>query len=179
MTFQFLHRRHAMRCPCERIAGAMIFLLSGHAFAGDLAIDSREEMTVASIAPPSVKVVPPIPEPQRYEFEYQSDQANLSYAQIENFYSTPVTHDFRFGAGTRAPTPGAVPQQTSDYLSLGPSTAPQLSMVDIPNATLTLGAQPQRKLSLVVNDWAFSATARVAVLHSHSTGATFSVRHGF
>jgi hypothetical protein len=168
-----------MSCPYERIAGAIIFLLSGYAFAGELAIDSPEEMTVASIAPPSVKAVAPIPEPQHYEFEYQSGQGNPSYAQVENFYSTPLTHDFRLGAGTLAPTPEAAPQHASDYLDLGPSTAPQLSMVDLPNATLTLGAQPQRKLSLVVNDWAFSATARVAVLHSHSTGATFSVRHGF
>ncbi|MFL9882112.1 hypothetical protein PQR66_03705 [Paraburkholderia agricolaris] len=172
-----------MSCLSERIAGAIIFLLSGYAFAGDLAIDSPEEMTVASIAPLPVKTLPSIPEPQRYAFEYQSDQGNPFYAPVENFYSTPITHDVRFGGATPAPMPGAAsqqaPSQASDYLSLGPSTAPQLSIVDVQNTTLTLGAQPQRKLSLTVNDWAFSATARVAVLHSHSTGATLSVRHGF
>jgi hypothetical protein len=52
-------------------------------------------------------------------------------------------------------------------------------MDPLSNATLTLGAQPQRRLSLIVDDWIFSGAARVAVLHSHDTGATLSVRHGF
>ena len=48
-----------MSCLSERIAGAIIFLLSGYAFAGDLAIDSPEEMTVASIAPMPIRPLPP------------------------------------------------------------------------------------------------------------------------
>jgi hypothetical protein len=172
-----------MTCLSERIVGAIFFLLSGYAFAGGLVGDSPAEVTIASIAPLPVRGVPPIPEPQRYlqryEMEYQSDQGKPFYAQIENFYSTQVTHDFRFGVGKATPTPEAAPQQASNYLNLGPSTAPQLSMVQLPNATLTLGTQPQRRLSLIVNDWVFSGTARVAVLHSHDTGATLSVRHGF
>ena len=138
---------------------------------------------MANIAPLPETVAPPIPEAQsylhRYEMEYQSDQGTPLYAQIESFYSAQVTHDFRVGAGNATPTAEAAPQQASDYLHLGPSTAPQLTMVQLPNATLTLGAQPQRRLSLIVDDWIFSGTARVAVLHSHDTGATLSVRHGF
>ncbi|NPT44689.1 hypothetical protein GNZ12_25910 [Paraburkholderia sp. 1N] len=172
-----------MTCLSERIVGAIFFLLSGYAFASGLVTDSPEETTVANIAPLPETVVPPIPEPQRYlpryEMEYQSDQGKPFYAQFENFYSTQVTHDFQFGAGNATPTPEAVPQQASDYLHLGPSTALQLTLVQLPNATLTLGAQPQRRLSLIVDDWIFSGTARVAVLHSHDTGATLSVRHGF
>ena len=174
-----------MTCLSERIVGAIFFMLSGYAFADGLVIDSSEAMTVANIAPLPETVVPPIPEPQRYlqryEMEYQSDQGKPFYAQIENFYSTQATREFRLGAGntTPTPTPEAVPQHASNYLNLGPSTAPQLSRVHLPNATLTLGAQPQRRLSLIVNDWVFSGTARVAVLHSHDTGATLSVWHGF
>lgn len=172
-----------MTCLSERIVGAILCLLSGYAFAGGVAMDLPEAMTVANIAPPPEKVVSPIPEPQRYlqryEMEYQSDQGQPFYAQIENFYSSPVTHDFQLGAGKATPAPEAPPQQASNYLHLGPSTAPQLSIVQLSNTTLTLGAQPQRRLSLTVNDWVFSGTARVAVLHSHDTGATLSVRHGF
>ncbi|MFM0212939.1 hypothetical protein PQQ96_36715 [Paraburkholderia sediminicola] len=167
----------------ERIVGAIVLMLSGYAFADGLVIDSPEEMTIANIAPLPEKVVPPIPDPQRYfhpyEMEYQSDQEKPFYAQVENFYSTQVTHEVRFGAGNTTPTPEAASQQAPNYLDLGPSTAPLLSIVQLPNETLTLGAQPQRKLSLTVNEWVFSGTARVAVLHSHDTGATLSVRHGF
>jgi hypothetical protein len=75
------------------------------------------------------------------------------------------------------PEPAA--QEASNFLHPGQSTALQLSIVELPNPTLTLRAQPQRRLSLTVDDWVFSGTARVAVLGSHNTGATFSVRHGF
>ena len=172
-----------MTCLNERIVGAIFLVLNGYAFAGGLATDPPEAMTVASIAPLPETVVPPIPEPQRYlhryEMEYQSDQGKPFYAQVDYFYSTQAIRDFRFGAGSVTPTPEATPQQTSSYLNLGPSMAPQLSIAQLPNTTLTLGAQPQRRLSLTVNDWVFSGTARVAVFHSHDTGATLSVWHGF
>jgi hypothetical protein len=173
----------AMTCLSERIVGAIFFMLSGYTLAGGLATDSPEEMTLANIAPLPANVVPPIPEPQRYlqhyEMEYQANQGQPFYPQIENFYSPPVTHEFRFGSATATPKPAGPPQQVSEYLHLGPSTAPQLSLIELPDPTLALGTQPQRRLSLVVDTWVFSATARVAVLHSHNTGATLSVRHGF
>lgn len=172
-----------MTCLNERIGGAIFFLLSEFAFAGDLVIDSHEAMMVTNIAPLPLEVVPPIPEPQhylqRYDMEYQSNQSAPVYSQIENFYSAQVTHDFRFGTGKATPAPQLAQQPTSNYLHLGPSTAPQLSLVDLPNKTLAIGAQPQRRLSLTVEEWVFSATARIAILHSHSTGATVSVRRGF
>jgi hypothetical protein len=111
--------------------------------------------------------------------ESQPNQGKSSYAQMADFYSAQVTHDFRFGAGKATPTPEPVLQQASNFLHPGPSTTPQISIVQLPNTVLTLGAQPQRRLSLTVDDWVFSATARLAVLHSHDTGATVSVRHGF
>jgi hypothetical protein len=172
-----------MTCLNERIVGATLLMLSGFAFADDLVIDSPVEMTVTNIAPLPLEVVRSIPDPQRYlqryEMEYQSNQAGPFYTQIENFYSAPLTHDIHFGAGEVTPALRLARQPTSNYLNLGGSTAPQLSLVDLPNTTLVLGAQPQRRLSLTVDRWVFSATARVAILHSHSTGATVSVRRGF
>ena len=101
--------------------------------------------------------------------EFQSYPGKPFYAEIENFYSAPIRHDFRIGAGKATPKPEAVtPQKASGFLNMGPSTAPQLSIVQLPDTTLTLGAQPQRRLSLTVNDWVFSGTARVPLLHSHS-----------
>lgn len=173
-----------MSCLNERIVGAIFFMLSGLAFADGLVNDSPEAMTVANVAPLPAVVAAPIPEPQRYlyryEMQYQSNQGGPFYAQMENFYSAQVTHDFRLG-GEKAtpPPPEAAPQSASNALHLGPSTAPQISLVDVPNATLVLGAQPQRRLSLTVDEWVFSATARVAILHSHSTGATLNVRRRF
>ncbi|MBP0596044.1 hypothetical protein J8I87_41850 [Paraburkholderia sp. LEh10] len=171
-----------MTCLRERIVGAIFFLLSGFAY-GDGVAGVSEEMTVANIARLPMEIVPPIPEPQRYlyryEMESQSTQGAPFYAQVKDFYSAPLTHDFRFGGGEAALTPDPAPRQAANVLPIGPSTAPQLSIVQLPNTTLTLRAQPQRRLSLIVDDWVFSATARLAVLRSHDTGATFSVRHGF
>jgi hypothetical protein len=172
-----------MTCLNERVVGAIFFSLSGLAFAGDFVVNAPEEMTLANIAPPPAEFIAPIPEPQRYlhsyEMESAPDQAGPFYSQIENFYSAEMPHEFRFGGSKATPAPQGAAQSTSNYLHLGPSTAPQLSIVELPNAALSLGSEPQRRLSLTVNDWVFSATARVAVLHSHTTGATLLVRHGF
>jgi hypothetical protein len=172
-----------MTCLNERIVGAVFFVLSGYAFADGLVVNSPEVMTVANIEPMSIEPVPSIPEPlrylYRYEMESQANQGRPFYRQIEAFHSTQVTHEFRFGTGKAIQMPEPAPQQASNFLHPGQSTAPQLSLVEVPNPTLTLRAQPQRRLSLTVDDWAFSGTARVAALGSRNTGATLSVRHGF
>jgi hypothetical protein len=172
-----------MTCLNERIVGALFFMLSGYAFAADFVIDSPVEMTVANIAPMPVKPVAPIPEPQRYlqryEMEYQPNQGGPFSSQIENFYSADVTHEVRLGDGKATLAPAEAPHLAASYLRMGPSTAPQISIIQLPTATLTLGSQPQRRLSLTVDDWVFTGTARLAVLHSHDSGATLTVRHGF
>jgi hypothetical protein len=172
-----------MTCLNERVVGAILFMLSGAVLAGELVVDPPEEMMLANIAPPPAEVIAPIPEPQRYlqtyEMESTPKQGGPFYTQIENFYSAEVPHEFRLGAGEAAAASQGATQAASNYLHLGPSTAPQLAIVELPNAALTLGAEPQRRLSLTVNDWVFSGTARVAVFHSHTTGATLLVRHGF
>lgn len=171
-----------MTCLNERMVGALFFMLSGFAYAHGLVMDSPGEMIVANIVPLPVEVVPPIPEPQsflqRYEMEYQLNKSTPFFASIANFYSAEVTHEFRFGAANAPLAPGESPQAAVNYLHLSTAAA-QLAIVDMPNTTLTLGSQPQRRLSLTVDEWVFSATARVAILKSHSTGATLSVRRGF
>jgi hypothetical protein len=158
-------------------------MLSGFAFAGDPSGNLPEEMKVSNIAPMPMEVLAPIPEPQRYiqryAMQYQSNQRASNDTRFENFYSAEVLHDFHYGAAADASSaPQLSAQAVSDYLHLQTATA-QLSLVDLPNTTLTLRAQPQRRLSLTVDQWVFSATARIAIFHSHSTGATVSVRRGF
>jgi hypothetical protein len=173
-----------MTCLNQRIASAMFLLLSGYALAQGSAADPTEAMTVANVAPMSADLVAPIPEPQRYlhsyEMEYRSVRGEPAYAGVAGFYSADILEHFRFEPGQAALTPGSThQQQASRFLDTGPSTAPQLSIVQLPDPTFTIGAQPQRRLSLTVNTWVFSATARVALLHSHQTGATITVKHKF
>lgn len=173
-----------MSCLNERVVGAICLLLLGEvAFADGLVIDSPGEMIVTNIGPLPMEVVPSVPEAerylQRYEMEYRASQAAPFYRQIENFYSVQVTGDLQFGTAKSAPALQFSPQPTSGYLRLGSSTTPVISLVDLPNTTLVIGAQPQRRLSVTVDQWVFSATARLAILHSHSTGATVTVRRGF
>ncbi len=177
-----------MTCLNERIVGALLLMLSGYALADGPAADVPETITVANIATVPMEVGSSLPETtaylHRYEMQYQasqSHQADPFYAQMENFYSAPLdTNEFSFakpaGSKNRRDT---APAATASALRIGPSTAPQISIVQMPNQTLTLGAQPQRRLSLTVDDWVFSATARLAVLKSHDTGATLTVRKGF
>ncbi len=176
-----------MTCLNERIVGAIIFMLSGYALADGIETDAPVAMTLANIAPTMpMEVGSSIPEPQRYiyryEMAYQKAQGAPPDTQFDNFYSAQIEHEYHFAdaAAAAGATPANAPGQPAQaYLHMGPSTAPQLSIIQIPNSTLTLGAQPQRRLSLIVNDWVFSGTARIAVLRSHDTGATLTVRHGF
>ncbi|SDE28902.1 hypothetical protein [Paraburkholderia lycopersici] len=177
-----------MACLNKEIVGAVFLTLSGYAFAQSTVANDSETMTLANIAPMPMEVVPSLPEPQaylhRYELEYQPDQQRPLFAQLENFYSAPVARDqYRYDFVKSAPGGSAGTRQAaqpgSGYLRMGPSTAPQISLLQVPDSTLTIGAQPQRRLSLTVDQWVFSATARVALLHSHSTGATITVRRGF
>ena len=178
-----------MTCLNEKIVGAVFLALSGYAFAEGSAVNTPETMTVANIAPTMpMEVVPSLPEPQtylhQYVLEYQADHPKPFYAEIESFYSAPVAQNkyhYQFDNAAREDSSGSrfSAQSPSSYLHIGPYTGPQISIVQLPDNTLTLGAQPQRRLSLTVEDWVFSATARVAILHSHDTGATLTVRHGF
>ena len=167
-----------MTCLTERIVCAIFLALGESAFAEGIAFDPSEAMTVANIAPLPVEPLPSIPDPQRYvrnEMEFRTTQETLNETKESVFYSAQIAHEFRIGMAA----PEAARQQPTPFLRQDPSTAPKLSIVELPNATLTVRAQPQRRLSLTVDDWVFSATARIAVLHSHNTGMTLSVRHGF
>jgi hypothetical protein len=179
-----------MTCLNERMVGAVLLMLGGSAFAGSPATDAPEAITVANIAPMPVEVVAPPPEPQAYLFHYameqQASQPKGFFAQMDQFYSAQLGHTYTFvkqpapGSGSGSSTSAAASTSPSaQFLDTGPSTAPQISIVQLPTSNTALGAAPQRKLSLTVDDWVFSGTARVAVLHSHDSGATLTVRHGF
>ncbi|WP_233836306.1 hypothetical protein [Paraburkholderia sp. ZP32-5] len=173
----------------------MLFMLSGYAFAGGLTGDSPETMVVANIVPMPVEVVPPIPEPrryfqqQRYAMEYQATQGKPFYAQIQDFYSSGLGRQVTFeaasvkgeGLGVTGSgfTPAAGTQGNANPLHFTSATGPQLSIVQMNGSTLSIGQSPQRRLSLIVNDWVFTGTARVAIFRSHDTGATLIVKHKF
>ncbi|WP_321815568.1 MULTISPECIES: hypothetical protein [unclassified Paraburkholderia] len=174
-----------MTCLNERMVGAVLLTLGGYAYAGGPASDVPEAITVANIAPalPVEVVTTTIPEPQGYLFHYemqtQASQAKPFFAQMDQYYSADLGHTYTYTKNA-APGAGAAPAKpTAQFLDTGTSTAPQISIVQLPTSNTVLGAQPQRRLSLTVNDWVFSGTARVAVLHSHDSGATLTVRHGF
>lgn len=171
-----------MTCLNERIVGATFLMFSGFSFAGGFGADAPETMLLSNIAPPTTATLAPIEQPQRYVqryvMRYESDRRAANDRRFENFYSADIAHQFHLGSTNAPDRPPDSARPARDYLRLQ-SVAPQLSIVDLPNTTLTLRAQPQRRLSLTVDEWVFSATARVAILHSHSTGATVTVRRGF
>ncbi|MGF6484917.1 hypothetical protein FSB08_12925 [Paraburkholderia sp. JPY432] len=186
-----------MTCQSERIVGVVLVLMSGYAFAGGPFGDVPQAMMVANIVASPVEVVPPIPEPrryfeqQRYAMEYQGDRGKPFYAQMENYYSVDLARDTQLGtakalvssgpefAPVSEPGANAAAQSASNALRMGPSTAPQISIVQMNSSVLSIGQSPQRRLSLTVDNWVFSGTARVAVLHSHDTGATLIVKRRY
>ncbi|WP_233856049.1 hypothetical protein [Paraburkholderia sp. HD33-4] len=189
-----------MTCQNERIVGVVLVVMSGYAFADGPLGEVPQAMMVANIVASPVEVVPPIPEPRRYfeqqrqqhyAMEYQGDRGKPLHPQMENYYSVDVTRDVRLGTSKAlassgpefapASEPGAkaAVQDAANPLGLGASTAPQLSIVQLNGSSLSIGQSPQRRLSLTVDDWVFSGTARVAVLHSHDTGATLIVKRRY
>ncbi|MGF6259487.1 hypothetical protein QFZ96_007101 [Paraburkholderia youngii] len=186
-----------MTCQSERIVGVVLVLMSGYAFAGGPFGDVPQAMMVANIVASPVEVVPPIPEPrryfeqQRYAMEYQGDRGKPFYAQMENYYSVDLARDTQLGtakalvssgpefAPVSEPGANAAAQSASNALRMGPSTAPQISIVQMNSSVLSIGQSPQRRLSLTVDNWVFSGTARVAILHSHDTGATLIVKRRY
>ncbi|MGF6288569.1 hypothetical protein QFZ98_000402 [Paraburkholderia youngii] len=186
-----------MTCQSERIVGVVLVLMSGYAFAGGPFGDVPQAMMVANIVASPVEVVPPIPEPrryfeqQRYAMEYQGDRGKPFYAQMENYYSVDLARDTQLGtakalvssgpefAPVSEPGANAAAQSASNALRMGPSTTPQISIVQMNSSVLSIGQSPQRRLSLTVDNWVFSGTARVAILHSHDTGATLIVKRRY
>lgn len=187
-----------MTCQNERIVVALFIVMWGNAYAGGPTGDAPAGMMVANIVPSPVEVVPPIPEPrhyfeqQRFVMEYQGDHGKPFYAQIDNFYSVDLTHDVHPGGAPKSlasagpqfapvsePGADAAAKDASNTLLIGPYTGPQISIVQMNGSVLSIGQSPQRRLSLTVDQWVFSGTARVAVLHSHDTGATLIVKRRF
>ena len=168
-----------MRFLSESIFNAMLLMLSGYAFADGHSIDPPKEMSIANNAHPSVTVVRPA-EPQsylqRFETEYQAAQGKPFYAQVKNLYNALLTHQLSLGGGETMPTSATQPQASS-YFSTSVSMAPQLTLVQSPNATSLVGSRPQRRLALVISDWTFSGSARIT--NTDNKSATLTVRRRF
>src|SRR6516225_9177834 len=127
-----------MTCLNEKIVGAAFLMLSAYAYAQSTVVNAPETMTLANIAPMPMEVVPSLPEAQtylhRYVLEYQQNQEKPFYAQLENFYSAPVVQDkyhYEFVKSAPGSSYGAGQQAapSSGYLHMGPSTAPQISIL--------------------------------------------------
>ncbi|MCC8396121.1 hypothetical protein LJ656_26380 [Paraburkholderia sp. MMS20-SJTR3] len=80
------------------------------------------------------------------------------------------------GGAASGTVSGPVSKQASTAVHFTSGTGPQISIVQMNSSTLSIGASPQRRLSLTVDDWVFTGTARVALLRSHDTGATLIVK---
>ncbi|OLL31540.1 hypothetical protein BTH42_11415 [Burkholderia sp. SRS-W-2-2016] len=80
------------------------------------------------------------------------------------------------GGAASGTVSGPVSKQAARSVHFTSGTGPQISIVQMNSSTLSIGASPQRRLSLTVDDWVFTGTARVALLRSHDTGATLIVK---
>ncbi|CAB3807981.1 hypothetical protein [Pararobbsia alpina] len=175
-----------MRCLAERkwIIGALFFVPGGSAFADGAIGESREVEIVANIASPQVEVLPAIPSPQQYMHQYQMEYLSNSekqlYAQMDNYYIAPIPKEHRYERASASPYPDSAPQQlVTRYLDVVESAKPLIQIVQVPDYGLTNVLHYQRRLALTIDQWVFSATARVSLDHSHNMGANLFVRHGF
>lgn len=173
-----------MTCLNERIVGAIFFALSGTAIAGGTSTDAPVALTIANLAPQRMEMpLPPIPEPQqvalRPEPTPMASQVWPFTMRDDGVYGSPLLPAVHVDAGKPEPAPGGPLTPAASYLRIGPSTAPQVSIIQLPDLSSSLNARPQRGLTVTTNDWAFSATARVAVFGSHETGASLTARHRF
>ncbi|WP_150611382.1 hypothetical protein [Pandoraea terrigena] len=159
---------------------------------------SSEQMMLANVGPGPLPIQVPQPPPPvsvaavpavrvtLYPFgrEGPDTTANandnaLLYTRIEAINSAvPTAEDGHVDwIDTAAAETAARP--TKHYLKIGPSTAPQLSLVQWANTDDKLGTEPKRGLSLKTEDWTVSASARIPLLRSHELGATIYVKRRF
>ncbi|CAG4894862.1 hypothetical protein [Paraburkholderia saeva] len=175
-----------MTCLCvwEGVIGALILVPGASAFADGPVGESWGVETVANIASPHMEVLSAIPDPQsyihRYEMEYSSTQDNPFRAQIDQYYLAPIPYDHRYDHTAASSDPDRPSQQrVMNYLDVVHSAGPLIQIVQLPEYGSANVAHPQRRLTLILDQWNFSATARVSLNHSHTMGANLSVRRGF
>jgi hypothetical protein len=168
----------------QGIIGVLLLVPGASAFADGPVGESRGVETVANIASPYVEVLTGIPDAQsyihHYEMEYSSNPGNPFRAQIEQYYLAPIPYDHRYdGKNASADSDRPSQQRVTSYLDIAHSTGPLIQLVQLPDYGSANVLHPQRRLTLTLDQWDFSATARVSLNHSHSTGANLSVRRGF
>lgn len=168
----------------EWIIGAVLFALGGSVYAGGAVDGYPETENVANIDSSQVENISPIPEPQqytyRYEMKYLSSPIKPFYTKIDDYYITPIPYKHRYQRTTSDLYLDPIPQlRSNNYFSIAQSTEPLIQLVQLPDYSSIYVLHPQRRLSLTVDQWSFSATARVSLTHSHDMGTTFFVRYGF
>lgn len=181
-----------MSCLNETLVGAVCVMLSGLALADGLATDASVPITMANLSPLPVERRVSIPEPQQYiqrDLDQARAQAPTDYpfavnapvqsAEFDDVYGVPVARN-----ALMAPLPGksaadAAKQAGGNFLEMGPNMSPKLSLIEQVNQYDQLGSKPQRRLSLTMDKWSFSATAKVAIFRQQTTEATFYVKRKF
>ena len=187
-----------MTCLGKWMIGACVLTLSGVAIADGADSGSSEQMILANVgpaplpiqvpqppAPVSVAAVPAVPV-TLYPFgregpdttERADDDAFL-YTRIDAINHAVPTENNRHVDWINTSSEEPVERAERSYLVIGPSTAPQLSLVQWSNNNDKLGSEPKRGLSLKTEDWTVSASARVPLLRSRELGATVYVKRRF
>ncbi|QHE90940.1 hypothetical protein PI93_003215 [Pandoraea fibrosis] len=187
-----------MTCLGKWMIGACVVTLSGVAIAGGADSNSSEQMILANLGPAPLPVHVPPPAPPvsvaavpavpvtLYPFGREGldtatrpDDNTLLYTRIESINNAAPVTDARHMGWVDTSTEKPAVQPTRNYLSIGPSVAPRLSLVQWDNANDKLGSDPKRGLALKTQDWTVSATARVPLLGQHDIGATVYVKRRF
>ncbi|WP_301236289.1 hypothetical protein [Pandoraea cepalis] len=187
-----------MTCLGKWMIGACVVTLSGVAIAEGANSGSSEQMMLANVGPGPLPIHVPQPPPPvsvaavpavrvtLYPFgregpepTAQADDSAFLYTRIESINSALPTADNGHVDWIDTSTSEPAARPTHSYLKIGPSTAPQLSLVQWANTDDKLGSDPKRGLSLKTEDWTFSASARVPLLRSHDFGATIYVKRRF
>jgi hypothetical protein len=164
-------------------------VLSGNALAEGVADGASAAVLLASIAPPPMEIVSPIPEPGQYVFryalQYSSYQEATAGLNSSNFYAVSPG---AFGYAVVPPPSSSLhlqphPQASSAGSAFGTmaSSASLLSLLQLSDEGTGTGtaAHTTRRLAMMVNDWRVSASAHLSVTHGHDTGAAVSLQHKF
>ncbi|RRJ30162.1 hypothetical protein [Pandoraea apista] len=187
-----------MTCLDKWMIGACVVTLSGVAFADGVNSISSEQMILANIGPAPLPVNAPPPAPPvsiaavpavpvtLYPFGREGagtpprpDDNALLYTHIEAINDAAPITDGRHMGWVDTSTEKPAVKAARSYLSIGPSVAPRLSLVQWDNADDKLGSDPKRGLALKTQDWTVSASARVPLLGQHDIGATVYVKRRF
>lgn len=168
----------------EWVIGAVFLALAGPVLAEGPIGGVPEVVAFANIVPLLPEAVTEIPPARqylyRYAMEYSAPAPEPMQALLHDYYVTSTIlqrHQYQPTAAALNPEP--LPKApAAHYLAVLPSAVPDIQLIQIPDQSSVFNS-PQRRLSVTINDWNFSGTARLSILHASSTGASLTVRHKF